>query len=71
MLKRKEGIMAIRILLFLLAFVVITNLIISLVGLVFRVNMYKVYGKQILIGYAGFGLVVAITFVVMAILGLA
>lgn len=63
--------MAVRILIFLLAFVVITNLIISLVGLIFGVNMYKQYGKQILIGYAGFGLIVMITFIVMAILGLA
>ena len=70
MLLRKEDSMAIRILLFLLAFVVITNLIISLVGLIFRVNLYQHYGKQILIGYAGFGLIVAITFIVMAIIGL-
>ncbi|MCM1010018.1 MAG: hypothetical protein NC390_03945 [Fusobacterium sp.] len=63
--------MAVRILIFLLAFVVITNLIISLVGLIFGVNMYKKFGKQILIGYAGFGLVVMFTFIVMAILGLA
>ena len=63
--------MAIRILIFLLAFVVITNLINSLVGLIFNVNMYKVYGNPILIGYAGFGLVVMVTFIVMAILGLA
>lgn len=63
--------MAIRILFFLLAFVVITNLIISLVGLIFNVNMYKVYGKHILIGYAGFALIVMVTFIVMAILGLA
>ena len=62
--------MAVRILIFLLAFVVITNLIISLVGLIFGVNLYKVYGKAILIGYAGFALVVMVTFIVMAILGL-
>lgn len=62
--------MAIRILFFLLAFVIITNLIISLVGLIFNVNMYKVYGKQILMGYAGFALLIIITFIVMAILGL-
>jgi len=62
--------MAVRILIFLLAFVVITNLIISLVGLIFGVNLYKTYGKAILIGYAGFALVVMITFIVMAVLGL-
>ena len=33
--------MAIRVLIFLLAFVVIANLIISLVGLIFGVNLYK------------------------------
>ena len=62
--------MAIRILIFLLAFVVITNLIISLVGMIFGVDMYKVYGKQILMGYSIFALVIALTFVVMAIVGL-
>ena len=62
--------MSIRILLFLLAFVVISNLIISLVGLVFGVNMYKTYGKQIFIGYSVFGLLVMVAFVVMAIMGL-
>lgn len=63
--------MAVRILIFLLAFVVITNLVISLVGLIFGVNMYKKFAKEILIGYAGFALIVVITFIVMAILGLA
>lgn len=63
--------MAVRILIFLLAFVVITNLVISLVGLIFGVNMYQRFGKAILIGYAGFGLIVIITFIVMAVLGLA
>lgn len=63
--------MAVRILIFLLAFVVITNLVISLVGLIFGVNMYQKFGKEILIGYAGFALLVVITFIVMAILGLA
>lgn len=66
----KRGIMAIRVLIFLLAFVVIANLIVSLVGLIFGVNLYKAYGKAILIGHAGFALVVAVTFVIMAILGL-
>lgn len=62
--------MAVRILIFLLAFVVITNLVISLVGLIFGVNMYRRFGKKILIGYAGFALLVIITFIVMSILGL-
>ena len=63
--------MAVRILIFLLAFVVIANLVISLVGLIFGVNMYQRFGKEILIGHAGFALIVAITFIVMAIVGLA
>ena len=62
--------MAVRVLIFLLAFVVIANLIISLVGLIFGVNLYKSYSKAILIGHAGFALVVAVTFIIMAILGL-
>ena len=62
--------MAIRVLIFIMAFVILTNLVISLVGLIFNVNMYKTYGKAILIGYAGFGLVVVVTFIIMAILGL-
>lgn len=62
--------MAIRVLIFLLAFIVIANLIVSLVGLIFGVNLYKTYGKAVLIGHAGFALVVAVTFIIMAILGL-
>ncbi len=63
--------MAVRILIFLLAFVVVTNLVISLVGLIFGVNMYQKFGKEILIGYAAFALIVIVAFIFMAIAGLA
>ncbi|MBQ9246287.1 hypothetical protein IJ182_08480 [bacterium] len=62
--------MAIRVLLILLALFIMVNFVISLVSLICNVNLYKKYGNRILKGFGVFILLIVITYIVMAILGL-
>ena len=62
--------MAVRILLLIIAFAIVVNLVILSVGLINGVNLYKVYGKQILNFFVAFALFVVCAYVVMAIIGL-
>ena len=62
--------MVIRVLMLLLSFMVVTNLILVLVGILFKVNMYKKYGRAIVIFYSGFFLFIIAVFIVFAMLGL-
>ncbi len=62
--------MVIRVLMLLLSFMIVTNLIIILVGMLFRVNMYKKYGRAIVLFYSGFFLFIIAVYIVFAMLGL-
>ena len=62
--------MVIRVLMLLLSFMIVTNWIIVLVGILFKVNMYKKYGRAIIIFYSIFFLFVITMFIVFAMLGL-
>ena len=62
--------MIVRILMLLLSFMIVTNLIIVLVGMLFKINMYKKYGRAIVIFYSGFFLFIIAVFIVFAMLGL-
>ena len=62
--------MAIRILLMILAFALVVNLVLSGVSLASGVNLYQKYGKQILIFFVGFGILIIAIYVVLAIIGL-
>ncbi len=62
--------MAIRVLFLLLAFVIVSNIIIIICSYIFGVNLYQKHGKAILTGYASLALLIVITYVILAILGL-
>lgn len=62
--------MVVRILMLLLSFILVTNLVLVLVGILFRVNMYKKYGRAITIFYCGFFLFIVAVYIVFAMLGL-
>jgi len=62
--------MAIRILMILLSLFILTNIIITIVSLIFGVNLYQKHGKTIIKGYGIFILFIIATYVVLAILGL-
>ena len=62
--------MAIRVLLLILGFVIAVNIVLSGVGLAMNVNLYEKYGKQILIFFAAFAVIIVLTYVVLGILGL-
>ena len=62
--------MAVRILLLILGFVIAVNIVLSGVGLAMNVNLYEKYGKQILIFFGAFAVVIVLVYVVLGILGL-
>ena len=62
--------MPLRILFLLLAFLIITNLIIMLLGLIFGKNLYKTHGKLIANSYFVCALVIVILYVVLSLLGI-
>lgn len=62
--------MALRVLLFLFALFLLTNIIITLVSVIFGINLYKKYGNVILKGYGLFILFIVAVYVIFAILGL-
>ena len=62
--------MAVRILMLIIAFILVINLVLTLVGFFSGVNLYEKYGKQILNFFIGFALFVIAAYVVLAIIGL-
>lgn len=62
--------MIIRVLMLLFSFLIVTNLVLVLVGILFKVNMYKKYGRAIIIFYSGFFLFIVAMYIVFAMLGL-
>ena len=62
--------MAIRILMMIVAFALVVNLVLALVGFFNNVNLYAKYGKQILNFFIGFALLVVAVYVTLAIIGL-
>lgn len=63
--------MALRVLLFLFALFILSNIVITLVSVICNVNLYKKHGSTILKGYGIFILFIVAVYVVFAILGLA
>lgn len=62
--------MALRILFLILGIVLAVNIVISSVGLIMGVNLYKKYGKQILNFFLGFIVFIIMVYIVLALLGL-
>lgn len=62
--------MVIRVLLLLLSFVILVNLCIISLGYLKGENLYKKYGKQMIIGVAIFVLVIAAVYTAVALIGL-
>ena len=62
--------MALRILFLILGIIIAVNIVLSSVGLIMNVNLYKKYGKQILNFFLGFVIFIIAVYVVLAILGL-
>ena len=62
--------MPLRILFLLLAFVIFTNLVIMLLGLVLRKNLYQTHGKLIANCYGAFALILVILYAVLSIAGI-
>lgn len=62
--------MAIRILMLIIAFILVVNLVLTLVGFFTNVNLYEKYGKQILNFFIIFALLVIALYVTLAIIGL-
>ena len=62
--------MIIRILFLLFSFLVLVNLLILTISYILNVNVYQKYGKQLLIGFGSFVLIVAAMFVTAALIGL-
>ncbi len=60
--------MATRIILILIGITLIINLVITSVGLIMNVNLYKKYGKQIFNFFVFLFLAVIVTFVIMSVL---
>lgn len=68
--EKQENTMPIRILFLILAFVIITNLIIMLLGLIFNKNLYKTHGKAIANCYGVCALIIVILYVVLSLAGI-
>lgn len=62
--------MAIRILILIALFLLVTNLVLMLVGFFTGVNLYKKYGEQIIKFYIGFALLIVIIYLVLGGLAL-
>ena len=62
--------MPLRILFLLLAFIIFTNLVIMLLGLILNKNLYKLYGKLIATSYGILALILVVVYFVISFLGL-
>ncbi len=62
--------MALRILFLILGFVIVINLVLTCVGLIMNVNLYKKYGKQILNFFAIFVIFIIASYIILSLLGL-
>ena len=62
--------MVIRVLMLLFSFLIVTNLVLVLVGMLFKVNMYQKYGRVITMFYCGVLLFIVAIYIVFAMLGL-
>ena len=62
--------MPLRILFLLLAFVIITNLVIMLLSFLFNKNLYKTHGKLIANSYGICALVIVVLYVVLSLAGI-
>jgi len=62
--------MALRILFLLLGAILVINIVLSCCGLIFGVNLYQKYGKQILIFFVFLILFVVISFITLSLVGL-
>lgn len=62
--------MPLRILFLLIAFVIITNLIIMLLGFIFGKNLYKTHGKLIANSYGVCALIIVVLYVVLSLAGI-
>lgn len=62
--------MVIRVLLLLLSLIILVNIIILLFSFIFNVNLYQKHGKAILNGFGIFFLIIVITYIVLALIGL-
>lgn len=66
----KGEFMVIRVLMLLLSFLIVTNLVLVLVGILFKVSLYKKYGRAITMFYCGVLLFIVAIYIVFAMLGL-
>jgi len=62
--------MALRILFLILGITLAINIVLASVGLIMGVNLYKVYGKQILNFFLGFVILIIVIYTILAIMGL-
>ncbi len=62
--------MALRILFLLFGIVLVVNIVLSGVGLILGVNLYKKYGKQILIFFVSIALFMITAYLVFSLMGL-
>ncbi len=62
--------MALRVLFILIGFILVVNIILIGVGLIFNVNLYRKYSKQILNFFIAFALLIILLYVILAFLGL-
>lgn len=62
--------MAIRVLFLLLSLVIVTNIVIIVCSYIFNVNLYEKHGKAILTGFGLVALLIVLTYVVLAVIGL-
>lgn len=62
--------MVIRVLMLLLSMLILVNLFIITIGLIVGENLYKKYGKQMLIAFGVFVFIVAALYVAVALVGL-
>ena len=62
--------MPLRILFLLLAFVIFTNLVIMLLSLIFKKNLYQTHGKLIANCYGIFALIIVLVYAALALAGI-
>ncbi len=63
--------MAVRILLILIGITIVINLVITAVGLIMNVNLYKTYGKQILNFFILLTILVIAVFIICSVISFA
>lgn len=63
--------MAVRILLILIGITIVINLVITAVGLIMNVNLYKTYGKQILNFFIMLTILVIAVFIICSVISFA